>query len=134
MWKAVSPDVKLQYKEQASAAQDEFKRQYPNYTYRKARRKRALSELLTKRTQGFSAPPTIPPDAASAAGAFNPANPYWQQMYAQAGMQAGFNPAQMPNIGVPNYGIPNPQGYQNLPGYPGFGGPAQNPGYQFPPK
>jgi transcription factor SOX7/8/10/18 (SOX group E/F) len=134
MWKAVSPEVKLQYKQQASCAQEEFKRQHPNYTYRKARRKRALSDLLTKRTQGFANPTNLPPDPSSMATAFNPANAYWQQMYAQAGMQGGFNPSQMGGYGLPNCGIANPQGYPNLQGYPGFGDQGQGSLYQFPPK
>lgn len=54
MWKEVPNDIKLQYKQKAAAMQEEFKREHPDYTYRKARRKRALNELLTKSsTQGF---------------------------------------------------------------------------------
>ena len=34
--------------------QEEFKKQHPDYTYRKARRKRALNELLTKSTHGYA--------------------------------------------------------------------------------
>jgi transcription factor SOX7/8/10/18 (SOX group E/F) len=52
MWKDVPGDLKLGYKQKASKLQEEFKRLHPNYTYRKARRKRALNELLTKSTQG----------------------------------------------------------------------------------
>ncbi|KAH0793791.1 HMG box family protein [Histomonas meleagridis] len=48
MWKEVPSDVKLQYKQKAASLQEEFKREHPNYVYRKARRKRALNELLTK--------------------------------------------------------------------------------------
>ena len=54
MWKEVPNDVKLQYKQQAAKLQEEFKRSHPNYTYRKARRKRALNELLTKNNAGLS--------------------------------------------------------------------------------
>jgi hypothetical protein len=54
MWKEVPNELKLQYKAKASALQEEFKRQHPDYTYRKARRKRALNELLTKSTQGYN--------------------------------------------------------------------------------
>lgn len=72
MWKEVPNDIKIQYKQQASALQEDFKRQHPDYTYRKARRKRALNELLTKSTQGY---PVLP----------NPAFPgqdltQWSQM------------------------------------------------------
>jgi transcription factor SOX7/8/10/18 (SOX group E/F) len=54
MWKEVPGDLKLGYKEKASKLQEEFKRLHPNYTYRKARRKRALNELLAKSTQGVN--------------------------------------------------------------------------------
>ena len=54
MWKNESNDVKLQYKQQAAKLQNEFKVNHPNYTYRKARRKRALNELLAKNNAGFS--------------------------------------------------------------------------------
>ena len=53
MWKEVPNEVKLQYKQKAAALQSEFKKSHPDYTYRKARRKRALNELLTKSTQGY---------------------------------------------------------------------------------
>ena len=59
MWKDVPNDVKLQYKQKAAAMQEDFKREHPDYTYRKARRKRALNELLTKSTHGY--PPFMPP-------------------------------------------------------------------------
>ena len=48
MWKEVPSETKQQYKQKAQQLQEEFKRQHPNYIYRKARRKRALNELLTK--------------------------------------------------------------------------------------
>lgn len=54
MWKEVPNDIKLQYKTKASALQDDFKKSHPDYTYSKARRKRALNEILTKTTQGFN--------------------------------------------------------------------------------
>jgi transcription factor SOX7/8/10/18 (SOX group E/F) len=54
MWKEVPNNVKLQYKTKAQALQEEFKRTHPDYTYRKARRKRALNELLTRSTQGYN--------------------------------------------------------------------------------
>ena len=53
MWKEVPNDIKLQYKQKAAKLQEEFKKAHPDYTYRKARRKRALNELLTKSTQGY---------------------------------------------------------------------------------
>lgn len=52
MWKEVPAEIKLQYKQKAAAMQEQFKREHPDYTYRKARRKRALNELLTKSTAG----------------------------------------------------------------------------------
>lgn len=52
MWKEVPNETKLIYKQKAQKLQEEFKSQHPDYTYRKARRKRALNELLTKSTQG----------------------------------------------------------------------------------
>jgi transcription factor SOX7/8/10/18 (SOX group E/F) len=134
MWKEVPADIKLQFKQQASAAQEDFKRQHPNYTYRKARRKRALNELLTKSTQGFGIP-NFPGDPSIVNAAFNPANPaLWQQMYAQPGLQGALGPGQVPGLGLPNMGMPNPQGYPNLQGYPGLGDQGQNSLYQLPPK
>jgi transcription factor SOX7/8/10/18 (SOX group E/F) len=59
MWKEVPSETKLMYKRQASKLQEAFKQEHPNYTYRKAQRKRALSELLTKRSQ--SNPMGFPP-------------------------------------------------------------------------
>lgn len=61
MWKEVPNETKLQYKQRAAAAQEEFKRQHPDYTYRKARRKRALNELLTKSSQSFAGIPPYDP-------------------------------------------------------------------------
>ncbi|KAH0790163.1 HMG box family protein [Histomonas meleagridis] len=51
MWKEVPSSSKLAYKQKAQMLQEEFKAKHPNYTYAKARRKRALNELLTKSTQ-----------------------------------------------------------------------------------
>lgn len=48
MWKEVPNDQKVQYKQKAAQMQEDFKKSHPDYTYRKARRKRALNELLTK--------------------------------------------------------------------------------------
>ena len=53
MWKDVPHELKLQYKQKAASMQEEFKREHPDYTYRKARRKRALNELLTKSSHGY---------------------------------------------------------------------------------
>ena len=63
MWKEVPSEIKLQYKQKAAALQEQFKREHPDYTYRKARRKRALNELLSKNTssnQGYYTQPTYP--------------------------------------------------------------------------
>ena len=53
MWKEVPNDTKLQYKQQAAKLQEEFKRDHPDYTYQKARRKRTLHELLAKSSQAI---------------------------------------------------------------------------------
>jgi transcription factor SOX7/8/10/18 (SOX group E/F) len=97
MWKEVPSDVKIQYKQKAAIAQEQFKRDHPNYTYRKARRKRALNELLARSGQGFQMPAfaTDPNFQAML-------NPYFMQMYSQG--QAPFGPG-MPesqNQGAPN--------------------------------
>lgn len=64
MWKEVPNEIKLQYKQKAAAMQEEFKREHPDYTYRKARRKRALNELLTKSSTGFPGFPAMAPNGA----------------------------------------------------------------------
>ena len=56
-WKDVPNDVKLKFKQQAAEMQEKFKREHPDYTYRKARRKRALNELLTKSSTSFPGMP-----------------------------------------------------------------------------
>ncbi|KAH0795128.1 HMG box family protein [Histomonas meleagridis] len=53
MWKEVPNDTKLQYKKEAAKLQEEFKRDHPDYTYQKARRKRTLHELLAKSSQAI---------------------------------------------------------------------------------
>ena len=53
MWKEVPSSSKLLYKQKAQMLQEEFKQKHPDYTYVKARRKRALNELLTKSTQNY---------------------------------------------------------------------------------
>ena len=60
MWKEVPNEIKLQYKQKAAAMQEQFKREHPDYTYRKARRKRALNELLTKSSNGLAGFPMAP--------------------------------------------------------------------------
>jgi transcription factor SOX7/8/10/18 (SOX group E/F) len=129
MWKDVPAEAKLHYKQQATVAQAEFKRVHPDYTYRKARRKRALNELLTKTNTGFPAPGFPDPSMA------NPMlNPYFMQMYSQGAVPGAAPTGQLPP-GYPNMGMMGaPPGYSNLPGYPGLGDQGQNPGYHFPPK
>lgn len=97
MWKEVSADVKLQYKQKAAAMQEAFKREHPNYTYRKARRKRALNELLAKTPQGF------PPMAGVMPEGFQ----QWSQMQA-------FQPGMQGLQGLP--GMAGMQGMQGIPG------------------
>jgi transcription factor SOX7/8/10/18 (SOX group E/F) len=48
VWKDVSSDVKMEDKHKAALAQEQLKREHPNSTSRKARKKRALNELLRK--------------------------------------------------------------------------------------
>lgn len=100
MWKEVPSESKNQYKEKAAILQEEFKRQHPNYTYRKARRKRALNELLTKSSQGFMMP---------AAGL---------PMYQQPGAQMAFPGMPMP--GMPQPGMQG-MGQAGMPGLPQMG-------------
>jgi transcription factor SOX7/8/10/18 (SOX group E/F) len=121
MWREVPADVKMPYKQKASIAQEQFKRDHPNYTYRKARRKRALNELLTKNAQGFQIPVfgADPNLQAMMAGA---ANPYLAQMYGQApgpggqiAPQQGWLPDQFPPRYPGLMGAPDraqPGGYQ----------------------
>jgi len=124
MWKEVPNDMKLQYKQKAASMQEDFKREHPDYTYRKARRKRALNELLTKSTQGYT--PMVqgfPTDMQA-----------WQGMMAQGGnpamfsMGGGFNPQQ-----------PNPMSF-GMGGFPPGQMPGMGPGQgmfsmqQFQPK
>lgn len=123
MWKEVPSDVKMQYKQRAAAAQEEFKKNHPNYTYRKARRKRALNELLTKSSQGMPFA-----DQIGTMGMMGGQYPM-MQMYAPMGMgtQPGQNPAlgtaAMGMTGMPaQMGMPQ-QGQMGMPmamGYPGL--------------
>jgi transcription factor SOX7/8/10/18 (SOX group E/F) len=130
MWKEVPSDVKMQYKQKAAVAQEQFKRDHPNYTYRKARKKRALNELLTKSAQGFPMP-GFPAYANLQAMMGQVPGQYVMQMYGQG---------QFP--GAPGMGIPGmvPQQGQAPPGmpqgyaaYPGMPGPPQQGLYQYPP-
>lgn len=96
MWKEVPNEIKLQYKQKAAAMQEEFKRTHPDYTYRKARRKRALNELLTKST-----------------GAVNPA--LFQGGFPEGGV------GQWPMGGMSNMPYMNLQSQPNMQGMPGMG-------------
>jgi hypothetical protein len=109
MWKEVPNEIKLQYKQKAAAMQEEFKRAHPDYTYRKARRKRALNELLTKSTSSI-----------------NPAL-----------FQGGYPEGGVPQWGMPYMNLPSQQTMQGLggmgtmptmgtiPGMNGLGTPTQ---------
>jgi transcription factor SOX7/8/10/18 (SOX group E/F) len=140
MWKEVPTDQKLIYKQKAAAAQEIFKQEHPDYTYRKARRKRTLNELLTKSSQGFPMPDYPPTDISNM-------NPYafmgmYQQMQnaiQQPGMPFMQTPApgqaQIPRTGAPQ-SLPATQmtGYPNMHPFQGIG--DQAPGmastfYQF---
>ena len=130
MWKEVPSDVKMQYKQRAAQAQEEFKRQHPDYTYRKARRKRALNELLTKSTQGFG--PGFAADPSMMMGMGNPSQ--FQMMQAMAygqgpmpGMPIGQLPGQagQPGLGQSPMGMPGQN--MGMPGIPGqMGIPGQS--------
>jgi transcription factor SOX7/8/10/18 (SOX group E/F) len=105
MWKEVPAEVKLQYKQRATVAQEEFKRQHPDYTYRNARKKRALTELLAKSPQG------LPAGNFPVEQSFGNQNPYqFMQMYAQNQMpqgipiQYGQMPGQLGNPVIPGGG------------------------------
>ncbi|KAH0793524.1 HMG box family protein [Histomonas meleagridis] len=111
MWKEVPSETKLQYKQKAQQLQEDFKKNHPGYTYRKARRKKALNEILTK--NGYN---TIDPSFA-----YNPMMAYYQQglmpnylqtqQIPQVGDQSGQIQAQH-NLGYQQQ-IPYPQ--QNIP-------------------
>jgi transcription factor SOX7/8/10/18 (SOX group E/F) len=132
-WKDVPSDVKMQYKQKAAIAQEQFKRDHPNYTYRKARKKRALNELLTKSAQGFQMP-GFPVDPNLQAMMGSAPNPFLLQMYGQGQLQAGqmLQQQQLGLVGQPGQGPPGmPQGYGGYPGMPGQGQPGM---YQYPGK
>jgi hypothetical protein len=92
MWKEVPNEIKIQYKQKAAAMQEAFKREHPNYTYRKARRKRALNELLTKSTTSFGAFPmagVFPQGGDMSQFAANPMMPFGMQGFGQLGATPG---------------------------------------------
>jgi transcription factor SOX7/8/10/18 (SOX group E/F) len=95
MWKEVPNEVKQQYKQKAAKLQEEFKREHPDYTYRKARRKRALNELLTKSAHGVA--PAMYPQG----------DPQAMAMYQQA-LQYGQFAGQAPGLftGMQQMGMP----------------------------
>jgi transcription factor SOX7/8/10/18 (SOX group E/F) len=51
LWKEMPADQKLPFKQSAAGLQEVFKREHPDYAYRKARMKRTLSEMLAKNGQ-----------------------------------------------------------------------------------
>ncbi|OHT11569.1 HMG box family protein [Tritrichomonas foetus] len=105
MWKEVPNDTKLQYKQKAAALQQEFKKNHPDYTYRKARRKRALNELLTKSTQGYAGYPGGLPMDIQAQTLQMMQNGMFPQMGVQGAGQPG-QPAMMVYPGMPMMGAP----------------------------
>jgi transcription factor SOX7/8/10/18 (SOX group E/F) len=132
MWKEVPPEVKLQYKQRAIVGQEQFKREHPNYTYRKARRKRALNELLTKSTQGFPMGgfPGDPSQMFNAA-----ANPYFaMQMFQQPGAQGAVPPGHPGLPGAGMMGVPGQQQQQPYPNWQQYPGMPDASAFQYPPK
>ncbi|KAH0790186.1 HMG box family protein [Histomonas meleagridis] len=125
MWKEVPNEVKLQYKQKAASLQEEFKKEHPNYVYRKARRKRALNELLTK-NNGFS-------------------NGYYDQMLQMSMMPMGMmtmNVMQGNQMGYPQQGMPQMGQINSMNQLQSYPQPQQqqgmygsvNPGYSMPPE
>lgn len=102
MWKVVDSETKQLYKNRAQKLQEEFKQLHPDYTYRKARRKRALNELLTKSTQGFGY--MMPPGMI-------PGQEGMQGMPGMPGMQNFF-----PNFAMNPQMMQDMQGMQGMPG------------------
>lgn len=131
MWKEVSSDVKLQYKAKAAKLQQEFKKNHPNYTYRKARRKRALNELLTKSSSAFPPMFTGMDQMQMMQMMQNPASvPGYPQM-------AGQPQQQMMGAMPPYNGMPMMQGMPGqMPGQMSAQIPGQMPGMeqQMPPQ
>jgi transcription factor SOX7/8/10/18 (SOX group E/F) len=124
MWKEVPNEAKLSYKQKAAQMQEEFKRQHPDYTYRKARRKRALNELLTKSGQGAPGLYTGDPMA------------MYQQMMQNPGMYTGMAqgfPGQNPTGMYPGMGqMGIPQGMNPMQGMNQMQGMQQGPGMFYP--
>ncbi|KAH0790918.1 HMG box family protein [Histomonas meleagridis] len=113
MWKEVPSETKLQYKQKAQVLQEEFKKDHPNYTYRKARRKKELNELLTKNASFNSMDPPF---------AYPPMMAYYQQSQPMMQMQGypmqGQQMQQMPQIPqMTDQNVPQQQAQmqQNLP-------------------
>ena len=130
MWKDVPNDLKLQYKQQAQKLQESFKKNHPDYTYRKARRKRALNELLTKSQYNYPNGEAFPigqqyPVGYPFAMGMMPISP--QQTLATPGLAPQLQPSAIPTQQIPTQGmaIPQqippaqaqgiPQMYQNVP-------------------
>jgi hypothetical protein len=102
MWKEIPSDVKIGYKQRAAALQDEFKRAHPDYTYRKARRKRALNELLTKTGAGFA---QGFPQGQEAMNAYQQMFAMQQQYAAMSGATPGGNTGGMPGVNPAFYAM-----------------------------
>ena len=129
MWKEVPNEIKLQYKQKAAAMQEEFKRTHPDYTYRKARRKRALNELLTKSSGGVAPggfPGPVPNNFQDGAWP-GMQNLYMPGMPGAAGAQGMNN---MPNLqGMNNSSLPSGMPGAQTPGaFPGA--PSSQPPFQ----
>ncbi|OHT01635.1 HMG box family protein [Tritrichomonas foetus] len=131
MWKEVPNEIKLQYKRKAAELQEEFKRAHPDYTYRKARRKRALNELLTKSGQNFGAMPY--PNADYSAYMQMMGNQQQMQMPGQ--MQPGQYPMMNGMAGMQMPGQQMPQGMpgmqMQMPGQPAQGQQMYMPNQQY---
>ncbi|EAY16960.1 HMG box family protein [Trichomonas vaginalis G3] len=63
LWKEVPNDIKLQFKHRSAKMQEIFKAEHPDYTYKKARRKRALNDLIAKNPNGIT-PSMLSPEPA----------------------------------------------------------------------
>lgn len=132
MWKEVPNEVKLQYKQKAAKLQEEFKKAHPDYTYRKARRKRALNELLTKSAQGYPSLPNYGTPDQMAMLQMMQNNQMLQnnQMYPMMAQAAGQVPANYAAYG----GMPGAPGaatqMQGQPGVPGISMGTMDPSQQ----
>jgi hypothetical protein len=54
MWKDLPSEDKRAYQERAAAAQEEFTAAHPNYTYRKAQRKRSAKQSRADTNHGLA--------------------------------------------------------------------------------